>query len=81
MTRRAEQTPRDELDDLRQRIELAPDSFALLLHPGAQVLMAFAAARGDEDGNDATGGQSRVHFLTLAPFADLRCLATSSSSR
>src|SRR6185369_6444213 len=52
--------------DLRQWIELALDPFALILHPGAQVLMAFAAAGGDEDGGDATSGQSRFHFLALA---------------
>src|SRR5450631_3208869 len=69
--------------DLRQRVELAFHAFALLLHPFAQVLVAFAAASGDEKHETAAYERARLHFLpfSLASFAALRCLATSSSSR
>src|SRR5271155_921588 len=67
---------------LGQWVELALDSLALLLHPGAQVLMALAPAAGEEQTNAKVAGKSRAHlFLAFASIAALRCLATSSSSR
>ena len=65
------------------RIELALGPFALILHPGAQILVAFAAAAGDEETDTNAAGEPAPHFLPF-PFASLAaffCLAISSSSR
>src|SRR6266550_203044 len=62
--------------------KFALDAFALLLHPRFQVLV-LTTASSDRDGYGETHGHSPDHFLPLsfASFADLRCFATSSSSR